>query len=270
MPSHNKLIIVVSGKKMAGKNTFVNQVIAKLMVSHGYDAVVSASGRLKMMPGGEILDTTPPSISPIVSRMGVRVLSFAESLKNFCVNVLGLTEAQCWGTDDQKNTPTHIPWESMPLGVRIAWARRSKAWRWWQPTTWLKRGLMTAREVMQCFGTDIVRKLYSDAWAASTYKDAISTPESLVFICDGRFPNEIDLADSIDRPNVTIKRVRMLRNVCNDTHASEVALDNHEANYDLIIPATATMLDHDEQIDRVVMGWVASHTGVLNTNSACE
>ncbi len=274
-----KIIIVISGKKGAGKNTLANQIIAELLnrrLSLGVrvndqgllvtpinlptvgDKVTAWNGKLGFE---RVIDTTPPNVSSIVSGAGIRVLSFAETLKEFCISVLGLRPEQCWGTDEQKNTPTHIRWESLPLGIRWKYAKKS-LW----PGTWLRRGLMTGREVMQVFGTDVVRQMYSDAWARSTYSCAVRIPEPVVIIPDGRFPNEI-IGDNTDLSSpewdVTVKKIRSLRNPFNDKHVSETALDNFPQNqFHMVLPPNTTMRGQAEAVDHIVCTWIERALGV--------
>src|SRR5690606_30817202 len=123
--------------------------------------------------------TSANSDRPYAGKGGVRIISFADLLKQFCIDVLGLSREQCYGSDHDKNTLTSIRWDNMPIGVR--WRYRP---RWWWPS--LRSGRMTAREVMQVMGTDVVRSIYGDAWAYAGYSMAASCPESLVIISDGR------------------------------------------------------------------------------------
>ena len=46
----------------------------------------------------------------------VRSFSFADPLKVIATNLFGLSEDQCFGTDEDKNTPVNIKWEDMPDG----------------------------------------------------------------------------------------------------------------------------------------------------------
>ncbi|NMC62387.1 MAG: hypothetical protein GYA55_04395, partial [SAR324 cluster bacterium] len=72
-------IIALSGRKCAGKNEVGKYII-------GY-----------------------------FERMGVSVYqcSFADTLKDFCIETLGLTYEQCYGTDEQKNSSTKYLWENV-------------------------------------------------------------------------------------------------------------------------------------------------------------
>ena len=94
-------IIAFSGRKQSGKSTgadFITSTIDKRLLDISY-----------------------------------AIYSFADPLKkDICMGVLGLTEQQCYGSDDDKNTMTDLWWDGVNL---------------------------TAREAMEIIGTNIFRTL---------------------------------------------------------------------------------------------------------------
>ena len=83
-----------------------------------------------------------------------KVYSFADPLKkDICMNILGMSYEQCYGSDDQKNTITDIEWEGSKL---------------------------TARDVMQFVGTNIFRKMKHNVWTDTTInKIKIEKPKEI-------------------------------------------------------------------------------------------
>lgn len=250
MGQPKKTIIVVSGKKQAGKNTFCNMVLAhylngyqghrgvpgtKMFGDAGVQFFVNSTGNLcrRYHDGGlKVFEISDREQLAAYTALGFRMISFATVLKRFCVDALGLTEQQCWGTDQDKQTATTLKWDNLPLRVR-----------WKYRTGWVPRsGYMSAREVLQVFGTDLIRSWHPDAWVQACYRAALNCPEPLVLIADARFPNEVDWST---RPphadDTTIKVVRLHRRVSSDTHASETALDDHPFPYAMNVPAGADM-----------------------------
>lgn len=146
----NGLIIGFRGKKGVGKN----------FVAHLTESVIMENA------------------------VGVRSvqLAFADPIKRFCIDVLGLDEKQCYGEDADKNTFTKYPWSNMPLHIRETYPD--------------KRGCMTAREVMQVFGTDFCRDCFcKDIWLDATKRriDRLSKQGFYWFlITDVRFKNECE------------------------------------------------------------------------------
>lgn len=143
-------------------------------------------------------------ISPNAS---VKIYNFADLLKNdICINILGLTYDQCYGTDEQKNELTNNYWDNNQL---------------------------TAREVMQIIGTDIFRKMQLNVWADATIKKIQKENPDLAIIADCRFPNEVEAIK-----NVGGNIIKLNRNPFNSNHASEIALDANQFNqskFDLVV-----------------------------------
>lgn len=136
-----------------------------------------------------------------------KVYNFADPLKqDICMNILGLTHDQCYGSDDNKNELTNNWWEGKQL---------------------------SAREVMQFVGTDIFRTMQTNVWADATLNKIKRDNPAVAIIADCRFPNEVKAIK--DAGGIVIK---LMRNPCNSSHASETALDpknfNHQ-NFDITI-----------------------------------
>lgn len=137
--------------------------------------------------------------STIYPEKSVKLYAFADRLKqDICINILGLSYDQCYGTDDQKNTETDIFWQ----GKRL-----------------------TAREVMETVGTDIFRNLKVDVWTSSTLSLIVKDNPELAIVTDVRFPDEVG---SIKQNNGVV--LRLNRNPFNANNYIENALDQN--NYD--------------------------------------
>jgi hypothetical protein len=136
-----------------------------------------------------------------------KIYNFADPLKkDICMNILGLTYDQCYGSDDQKNELVNCHWDKKQL---------------------------TAREVMQFIGTNIFREMQHSVWAGATIKKIHTEKPNFAIIADCRFPNEVDAVK--DAGGFVIK---LMRNPFDSTHESEVALDpgNYDySNFDLVI-----------------------------------
>jgi len=124
----------------------------------------------------------------------VKIYNFADPLKlDICINILGLTIDQCYGTDDQKNELVDCYWDNKQL---------------------------TAREVMQMVGTDMFRAMQKNVWSAATIRKINNENPSIAIIADCRFPNEVEAIK--DAGGMVIK---LNRNPYNSSHSSEIALD---------------------------------------------
>lgn len=136
-----------------------------------------------------------------------KIYNFADPLKvDVCMNILGMTHEQCYGTDVQKNELVDCYWDNRQ---------------------------MTAREVMQFVGTDIFRAMQNNVWASATIKKILRNDVDLALIADCRFPNEVEAVRNAG--GIVIK---LNRNLFNSTHLSETALDYDKydySNFDIVL-----------------------------------
>jgi hypothetical protein len=123
-----------------------------------------------------------------------KIYSFADPLKqDICMNILGLSHDQCYGSDDDKNTMTKLEW----MGENL-----------------------TARRAMEVIGTDIFRSMLNNVWVDATMNKIEREKIDLAIIVDCRFPNESDAI--LDREGYV---VRLSLNPFNSLSRSESALD---------------------------------------------
>ena len=220
-------ILGLSGRKQSGKNTACNFLHGMQMLSTGFitdfkfndngklvvpASIVDGDGNEKVEYGVFDLErekTDPVFFDYMAGNVWpfIKAYSFADMLKtNVCIEVLGLSYEQCYGTDEDKNTKTHISWNNI-LGSE-------------------NKGDMTAREVMQFVGTDFFRGLYPNVWADATIRRVVAEGSAFAVITDCRFPNEVEAVQQAGG-----KVIRLTRNGNgSDSHASETALDRE--NFD--------------------------------------
>jgi len=221
-------ILGFSGKKQAGKNSAANQLIAREL-----RALQIVKGSVAVTPEGKIqitdllgqedsagildlerVDDAMYNFKAHYLDPYIKCYSFADTLKqDVCVNVLGLTREQCYGTDEQKNSATHLKWEDMPCE---------------QGVILYKKGTMTAREVMQYVGTEVFRKMYHNVWSDATIRRIEIEQPLVALITDCRFPNEVEAIQKAGG-----KVMRLTRDIYEgqDQHPSETALDKDEFDW---------------------------------------
>lgn len=226
-------ILGISAKKQGGKNTSLNYIFGQIMCdvgifNHG-DVWVDDKGRLVVPAKNEDGTIQPAGFDPLSSNPlvqqflaenldhYVRAYSFADPLKRFCVDVMGLKEEQCYGTDEEKNSPTKYHYADFAniLGDE----HFEKTWHV-QTTTY-----MSGREVLQVFGTDIMRAIYSDVWVTATIRKIKQEEPSMAIVCDVRFPNEVE---GIQKVGGKVMRLTRAPFANDDQHKSETALDGYE------------------------------------------
>lgn len=155
------------------------------------------------------------------------IYSFADPLKEVCEFIFQIPHQQLYGSNEDKNTLTHIKWADLPFSSFTT----DKLYN--QITG--NKGLppmdscLTSRQFLQVFGTNICRKIYGDCWARATYNKIARDQLSFALIADCRFPNEIDVFTESYNENVEVNPIiiKLERNPLDLTHESETALDNY-------------------------------------------
>ena len=236
-------IIAFSGRKQSGKNTSAYFVYGLYLAGTGQfkDVGLSNEGLIEVVKQDDTLVTFEPlkyylgigeidtEVMDIVNAISpvIKIYSFADALKNdVCMNILGLSYEQCYGSDEQKNKPTHIRWENIP-GVTTESDEDSDNLLFHQS------GPMTAREVMEYVGTNIFRKMYGDSWDNATMSKIEKEKPTFAMITDTRFGNEVM---SVKKRNGKV--IRLTRNPVNSNSEPETALDKENFdwnNFDHIV-----------------------------------
>lgn len=208
------MILGISGRKQAGKNTTANILHGIVLKEQGFikDWNIGKRGELLVKDSDgwgefrverkdiEFVSWADNNMWPYV-----KLYSFADSLKTICMDLFDIPFDCLYGSDEEKNKPQqHLLWQNMPTTFPI------------------KHGPMTAREFMQFLGTDVMRKMHEPVWVNSCIKKIQREQSELAIIADVRFPNE---AKAIERAGGKV--VRLTRKVFDDNHSSEVALDDY-------------------------------------------
>tara|TARA_Y100001934_G_C12318867_1_gene759005 strand:- start:109 stop:882 length:774 start_codon:yes stop_codon:yes gene_type:complete len=240
-------IVGISGKKQSGKTTAGNFLFGCAMLSLDLVeyAYIDDYGRL-IVPYEDSDGQNKPCVFPVdslhpnmISYMSsniwhkIKIYNFADNLKHMCINILGLKEEQCYGTEDDKNSLTNIKWSD-------CYTQKDKT------------GFMTAREAMQYVGTDVFRKMYPNVWVDSTIKRIKKDSPELAVVVDCRFPNEVS---GIKGAGGCV--IRLNRNIFGgkDQHASETALDNFKG-FDAYIDNTdMSVSQQSEELYNVLSEW---------------
>ena len=174
-----KLIIGLHGPKGVGKN-FVGDIIGSVFDHRG---------------------------------ISVKKLAFADEIKEFCINVLGLDRYLVYGSDHHKNTLTIYRWENMPAFVRHKFLE--------------KIGFMSIREVLQVFGTEFIRECWDPmAWVKSVNRRIRDGSEMCYIVTDVRFEEEFNVIKEMKGYNWFVEGPQRGDDYSKkDNHSSEKGLD---------------------------------------------
>lgn len=266
------VIIAMSGRKAAGKNT-VGHFLCNRFSARRYDAT-TANLRDYNNLVERYIDCSTERQS-FLRHYFTYECSFADNLKEFCIDTLGLSYEQCYGTDDDKNKPTSYVWEDTSpffrwkFGSReIEYGHEVKNFRNEHDTEWLRRtyyeawfldyafpkeyrtGPMTGRDIMQLFGTELIRETFGNVWARATIRRIKKMGKPLSVITDNRFPNEIQAV--LDEPNGFIIRLTRSPFGIDDRHPSESALDGYDWNKDRCFVLDNAKMTIEEQNEEVM------------------
>ena len=257
-------ILVLSGKKQSGKNTASNFIHGYLMHVFGVTRMfdIDEHGNLlvyaeqtdengNILKGMGVLDlnrTDEPFVQYASSRIWpiVHNYSYADNLKQALIHIFNLTYEQCYGTDDDKNSPSTILWKDISF---IFSPKRVKQLK----DEDLYNKPMAARQLLQVFGTDICRRIKFDCWSRSCLELIKKDNSTLAIITDARFPDEIDIAREYGA-----KSLRLLRNPLNDDHKSETALDNY-TQFDVVLDNSSMNIKEQNQAVLDILrnwGWI--------------
>lgn len=265
-------ILAFAGRKQSGKNTAYNFLlgVTLLRLSVVRDRVeIKNDGRLWISDlfGDESLAGIARFVDDRSEKIDyfnnnyvypfIRNYSFADLLKqSVCMDLLGLSWEQCYGTDDQKNAPTHLRWENMPgvITNKNNWSTYTAAIREWGLKIH-EPGPMTGREVMQFAGTEIFRKMYQDVWAQSTVNRILKDGSKFAVITDCRFPNEVEAVQKAGGKVIRFTRCPFP----DDNHASETALDKENFDWDrfdaIIDNEDMSISDQNGNLYKVLNDW---------------
>lgn len=242
------MILGISGKKGSGKNTVTNIIHGIVLKDNSLikDWNLSQDGKLVVntwdqngrLGWGELqIDRTDSEYLAYAEHNMwpyVKMYSFADNLKWICTHLFNIPHECVWGTDDQKNQiQQHLRWENLPGFIdsdlylsclkNHYGAGLKESIKGFYPH---EPGPMTAREFMQFFATQIMRKIWQPIWINSCLNKIISEQSKLAVICDVRFPDEVSAIESVGG-----SVIRLTRNIYEDNHCSETALDDYPFKY---------------------------------------
>ena len=152
----------------------------------------------------------------------VKRVAFADKLKQVCILLFGLSDEQCYGSKEIKET----------VDPRYG---------------------MSPREIMQKVGEGM-RKIYPEIWVDTVFYTTIPDHEKdgydFFVVSDVRYPNE---GDKIHAENGTL--VKVLRDgggvEVGADHSSETAMQDY-TNFDFIIDNNGTFQEYYERLDKLM------------------
>lgn len=213
-------LIILGGEKQSGKDTSANFIAGTIL------ALAKKIESYKINKGGKLvangaLINSDEELNAIAPGLVYKTV-FAYSLKDFCADHFNIPRNLVYGSDQDKATLTDIEWDNFPgcctnlrLFQKISKISKNA------PLFYHPPGKMSIREILQYFGTEVVRKMYSPAWVEATYQRLLRSNAHFGIVSDCRFPNELELASKFDKS----LSVYLARPNDGDSHASERSLN---------------------------------------------
>ena len=250
-----KNILIISGKKQSGKNSLcaflTGYMLKKYRKETGLDdygihpetgellvPITEAGSDYSLGKNGEpmknvgvfdIFRTDPDYQMYAADNIWkyVKPYNFAAPLKGLATEIFGIKHENVWGTDEEKNRFTHIPWDRFKDLAPEKYVGK-------------KGGFITGREFLEIMGTNVFRAIYPDCWVNFCYKQICQSESKLHVIFDARFPNEIDFFKEKAKEDVSINlkviRLNKRLDLKGKTESDvEMALDGYDrSKYDYI------------------------------------
>ncbi len=164
-------------------------------------------------------------------------------MKEFCQHVLGLSEGQVWGSNDEKNSLTHLRWDDVPTEVFDGVTKGGNKK--------FKRGQMTGRAVLEYFGSELCRKMYPNVWADALVRGIKTLSPEYALVSDVRFINEAEAIQAAG--GKVIRLTRTTPEAAKNNHVSNIDLDSYD-NFDFVLDNQDLSMKecHEKLIEKLV------------------
>lgn len=171
---------------------------------------------------------------------GFKIYHYADAMKEFCRDYLGLDEKLLWGTDEDKATLTKYRFYDLyNIGCTLLGIKKE--------LESLDSGYMSYRQILQYFGTEVFRAFDPDFHIKNLFRKIKRDNAKDVAIADIRYQNEIT---PIENQGGFVLRLTR-RQLKEDNHISETALDNYPFKY-IIDNQNQTVQETFREIDDLV------------------
>lgn len=266
-----KDLIVLYGKKQSGKTTSATAIYGYYLTQKGVlpNAEFDEDGQMSVVYNKEknegiifdidsredyMLDFYAKNVWPHIKHQ-----SFADALKQSCINLFSLNPKLIYGTNEDKNQNTHILWSDLSALIPEHSVRYQELKN--------KTGYVTHRELLEVFGTEICRTIDSLCHIRSAYTQLQRTNPTIGIIPDGRFMNEFDFFYKLKHQKKNGTKVHLIkhkRSVFQSTAQSEQEIENiPDEKFDLVVPPEMNIVDKNKfVINFLIKNKVLNSSGV--------
>jgi len=211
-------IIGFVGNQQSGKNTACNYILGLKLLELGYSqkiriteqGILEVSDILGQYGETEWLsfdtDIDQSALYSSGLQQYIKIYAFADHIKEIATKIFGIPPDMIYGTDEQKNQLTSLLWEDMPGVITVEIPQDDVNAVLLSCLTYHKPGLMTGREFMRYFGTEICRKMYNSIWIDSLVSRIETEAPEIALISDVRFINECQALSTYGAHLIMLKR----------------------------------------------------------------
>ena len=199
-------VIAFTGKKGVGKNYLA-----------GLTSILIEQKKEKIQEIIEFSGNLEKRYEPYIDSF-----AFADPIKKFLIEALGVSEEHLYGNDQMKNSPTKYSWNRMP--------------KWIQEKFGIYAGSISARQIMQIFGTEVCREIWGqDVWINAMRRRIDKSQAAWILVTDCRFQDEIDAIKEMNGKVWKINGPQRGDDFAKiDNHSSEKVMD-FTTNFDYTI-----------------------------------
>lgn len=234
-------IVAFSGKLGAGKDSacrFLYSLAFMHVLGLTEEAFVNEQGKLVVRNQDGLYEFDDDSKDPANLELlnthvwpFIRKFSTAGPFKSFLAKMFDVPSESLYGTQEEKLVPiNHILWENMPGDPKLKLSDGALLKS--------KSGPMCGRELMEFFGSEVIRKIYPRAHAKALAKDIVEYNSKYSMVQDIRFIDEIEEVQAIG--GKVIRLDRLTEEGRANTHRSNTELDGY-TGFDAVIPDGLSM-----------------------------
>lgn len=163
---------------------------------------------------------------------GFKIYHYADAMKEFCRDYLGLEERLLWGTDDDKATLSQYKKKDLyNIANSIIASRPHVEYDIYGDFTdeaiAEPNKFMSYREILQYFGTEVFRAFDPDFHIKNLFRRIKKDNVKDVVVADIRYQNEITPIENEGGFVLRLTRTQLKK----DNHTSETSLDNYPFKY---------------------------------------
>lgn len=189
-------LIGIGGRIKSGKNASANFIAGINLVTHGYVEEFKSNEDGSISVDGKTVHVN--DIAPSF----VKLYGFADGLKHIVCDLFNLNIKDAFGSDADKNKLTHIRWQDMPgIMTRKDLFQATKKFVEKRESLlgmkdegfsvyYHEPGYMSIRDILQYFGTEVCRKIYSNCWINYLMNQIRRDAPKIAIVYDCRFDNE--------------------------------------------------------------------------------